>query len=421
VGVYGGPDVSESGLVLALDGANSKSFKGSAATNLLYSITNAYGTQNGTYFKTSYGDVVEYIPELGYKTVRYCDIFNDYPNSGDCCPSPLRYGGSVIGQTIAVSSSTAYTYQIIYKTKSGYTHPNFMYRYEYGRSGYVTEAGVHSDSNRTSLGNDWWFAWGQFTTQSTTTYLWLTGMWYYQYNVYDTIYIAGVSLHQGTNIIPAKFMLTPQENRGSTVATGGGWADLSGRGNNGELVNGVIESADNLGALVFDGTNDYISVSSLSNYNFGNSMSVFIFHRNVGGDYRGLINNGYFNGCGFELRYGRENYFGGSDNGTSLYVKLNTGSGTALLTINAELNVWGYYGFTYNGSQLISYKNGTQFSSTSLSGNINVVQNPVIIGWDSFYSQYLSGLVSQATIYNRALTATEVQQNFNANRSRFGI
>ncbi len=417
VGVYGGPDLSESGLVLALDGANSKSFKGSAAINLLYSITNTYGTVNNTYFKTSYGDVVEYIPELGYKTVRYCNIWNDYnAGSGECCPSPLRYGGSAIGQTIAVSSSTAYTYQIIYKTKSGYTHPNFMYRYEYGSSGYVMEAGVHSDSNRTSLGNDWWFAWGQFTTQSTTTYLWLTGMWYYQYNVYDTIYIAGVSLHQGTNIIPAKFMLTPQENRGTTVATGGGWADLTGAGNNGELVNGVRESSDNLGALVFDGSNDSVTIPtiSLGNGNLPWTCTAWVkTATTVNSLGAGSVLSNSSSGPVYSMM--------GVNNGKIVYWTYQNSAWSQKLGVGKTINdnVWHFLSWVnYSNYTMDMYVDGALDSNVanSTSGNNNPIN---IIG--ASWSAALSANIAQVQIYNRALTASEIQQNFNANRSRFGI
>lgn len=416
VGVSAGPDLNESGLVLALDGANYKSFKGSAATNLLYSITNTYGTQNGTHFKTSYGDVIENIPSLGYKTVRYCNIFNDYPNSGDCCPSPLRYGGSLLGQTIAVSSSTTYTYQIIYKVKSGYTHPNFMYRYEFGNSGYVTEGGVHSESNRTSLGNDWWFAWGQFTTQSTTTYLWLTGMWYYQYNVYDTVYIAGVSLHQGTNIIPAKFMLTAQENRGTTVATGGGWTDLTGRGNNGELVNGVKESGDNLGSLSFDGSDDRVTISTinLGNGNLPWTCTAWVKTTTTVNSlgYGSVLSNSA-SGPVYSMM--------GVNNGKIVYWTYQNAAWAQKLGVGKTINdnVWHFLSWVnYSNYTMDMYVDGALDSNVanSTSGNNNPIN---IIG--ASWAAALSANIAQVSIYNRALTSAEIRQNFNATRGRFGI
>ena len=46
------------------------------------------------------------------------------------------------------------------------------------------------------------------------------------------------------------------DSRGATVATGGGFADLSGYNNHGELVNGVSYNSDNCRSLVFDGIDD---------------------------------------------------------------------------------------------------------------------------------------------------------------------
>ena len=259
-----------------------------------------------------------------------------------------------------------------------------------------------------NIGTDWTRVSGTSTfTQATTAFI----------QARIDCYVSGVTLWvDGFQVERSSSMSTF-----TSVYTGETSFNLINSTNNGSLTNGVSYSDVNNGSFVFDGVDDYVSVTSLSNYNFGSSLSVFVWNYNVGGDYRGLINNGYFDGCGFELRYGRENYFGGSNNGTSLYVKLNTSSGTNSVTINSELNVWGYYGFVYNGSQLIAYKNGSQFASVSLTGNVTVRSNPVIIGWDSLLSQYLSGRVSNCSIYNRALSAAEIQQNFNANRSRFGI
>ena len=420
MGAFSGPKIVEDGLVLALDSANYKSFKGSAATNLLFNISNTYSTTDTSTFKVSYGDVIENIPELGYKSVRYCNIYNDYNGgSGQCCPSPLRYGGNVLGQNITVSPSTTYTYQIIYKVKSGYTNANYMYRYEYNGGTYVTEGGVHNTNNRTSLGNDWWFAWGQFTTQSTTNNLWLAGMWYYQYGVYDTIYVAGVSLHQGTNIIPAKFMLTPQENRGTTVATGGGWADLTGNGNHGELVNGVRESSDNLGALVFDGTNDRINLPFSSVFDISGSMTMegFIYptaYKSGGGGGGMLITKvgSYYS----ELQ---------SDGKIRAYFYDLNSPGYHVSNGTAPLNTWTHFAVVrdVSASTIVFYLNGVlDRTVSSITGNIRVQQSYYLtLGSYNGSGYEYTGRISNAKLYNRALTASEIQQNFQALRGRYGI
>ena len=204
-----------------------------------------------------------------------------------------------------------------------------------------------------------------------------------------------------------------------TFVTGTNFIDLSGNNNNGTIDGPTFNSA-NGGVIVFDGTNDFVSISSLASFNFGSAMSVFVWHKNIGGDYRGVIANTY-GGGGFDLRYGREDFFGGGNNGTILNVYINTSSGTFSRSINAELNVWGNYGFTYTGSSLIAYKNGVSFSTISASGNVSVTSNSVIIGKNLIGSEFLSGNVAIVFVYNRALSALEIMQNFQATKTRFGL
>ena len=410
------PSIVLNGLVLALDAANYKSFKGTPATNLLYSLINTNGEVNTTDFKSSYGDEIAYIPALGYKTVRYCNIYNNYPTSGNCCPRLFDYGGNVVSQIITVSPSTTYTYEIIYKTTSGYTHPNFMYRYEYNSGTYVTEAGVHSDANRTSLGDGWYHAWGQFTTQSTTNNLWLAGMWYYQYAVYDKVSVAAVSLHQGTYIIPPEHMLTPQENRGATVATGGGWADLIGNGNNGELVNGPTYSSANGGSIVFDGVDDVVnSTTSIIDRADGQEITVscWIKPSRTSGQYSVFCTNrsndaSIYNWIFYQhITDGAIAFHGDAQNKSSYVPTINvwinvtntvTASGVSTLYVNG-VSTYTVTGYTYG--------NGTP--------------SRLGIGADPGGQEPFQGNIANTQIYNRALTATEIQQNFNALRSRFSI
>jgi hypothetical protein len=242
-------------------------------------------------------------------------------------------------------------------------------------------------------------------------------MWYYQYNVYDTIYIAGVSLHQGTNIIPAKFMLTPQENRGTTVATGGGWADLTGAGNNGELVNGVRESSDNLGALVFDGSNDFVLLSS--NTTFGNNTTWEAWIYSTG------------NVSTYNMFMGRYLPYFGFFGGNSLYFSNNIGGfqRTIQTATNLSYNTWYYATFTtsYDGANTTMkiYTNGVETATGTWSGTQGNYDLPFMIGdGNNYYNSTwypFVGRISNVKIYNRTLSTSEIQQNFNANRSRFGI
>jgi len=197
--------------------------------------------------------------------------------------------------------------------------------------------------------------------------------------------------------------------------------DMSGYGNDGTLSGVTVTYSDVGGTLYFSGSPNYAYISSLANYNFGSDISVCIWHKNLGGDYRGVIANVYSSGTGFDMRYGREDYFGGANNGTRLGCGIRTSVSNYSLDINAELNVWGFYVMTYNGSTLTVYKNGSYFNSVNASGTLGSVANNVSIGRNAGGTEYLTGDIPIAIIYNKALSSTEVLQNFNAGRQRFAI
>jgi hypothetical protein len=81
--------------------------------------------------------------------------------------------------------------------------------------------------------------------------------------------------------------------------------------------------------------------------------------------------------------------------------------GAAALTTNT----WIYLAGTYDGATLRLYVNGTQVSSRAQTGPIEVSTNPLQIGGDSIYRQYFSGRIDEIRVYNRALTAAEIQRD----------
>ena len=404
MGISYNPRIVTDGLVLALDGANYKSFKGVPATNILNQISYTSGNTNTALFKYTQGSENVNIPSLGYVNSKYVDFYNDYGGgSGNCCPTLFYYGTG-----LAASPSTTYTYSIIYKTTTGYSHPNYMYRYEFNSSGtYLTEAGVHSDSNRTSLGDGWWFAWGQFTTQATTARL-DTYLYHYEYATQNRVYVYKAALYAGTYVIPPEHMLNSGEVRGATVATGGGWADIIGNSNNGELVNGPTYSSANGGSLIFDGVDDKVS----TNYKPSGARSYFIWVK-----FSSLTHP-----SGYQITGTQEvnayTYIG-IENGGGVYYYAGASTGGNIGN-PVTVNTWVNLGFALfpDGSRRV-YKNGIEihYNTGGLGGTAT---NEFSVGCIN-NSYHITGNIAQVSIYNRALTAAEVSQNFNATRSRFGI
>jgi hypothetical protein len=192
-------------------------------------------------------------------------------------------------------------------------------------------------------------------------------------------------------------------NPKSYPGTGTTWTDLSGNGNNGTLVNGVGYSGDNLGSLSFDGVNDYVDLgTSIQNYSvfttsFWINYNVFSSsHRSPLGDdsaafsYHILFLNG-------------DIYLSFSP--TFQFVVVNHG------TINT--NIWYNFAVTKDSSNnVVFYKNGVSLGGGNQSGTINI--NKIGRGY-----VYDNANISNVGFYNRALTPQEIQQNFNATKSRF--
>ena len=232
--------------------------------------------------------------------------------------------------------------------------------------------------------------------QSTGTYAWDWSCMQVEQKSYATTFVAGT--------------------RGTTVATGGGWADLTGNGNHGELVNGVRESSDNLGALVFDGVDDYVNCGSPSTLDFGTNNFNLSCWVNVpstsGATWMGIMSR-YQNSTGFWIQLNPSNRYVGFGWDGSNYITSSTSAGGGQ---------WKFISCQRTGSTSAEvYVNGSLVaSSSSLPSKTSTGQN-IDIGRIDISGRYTSGNIAQVSIYNKALTASEIQQNFNALRGRFGI
>ena len=190
----------------------------------------------------------------------------------------------------------------------------------------------------------------------------------------------------------------------------------------GTLVNGVGFSSTNNGSFFFDGTNDYINIPITTGLN-STSVSWSFWYRSSSDAAQALMSKG--SSTFFKLTVGPSTVtltnelitIIGEDNGNRVgYVSTN----------RSELfdNNWHNIVFTAQPSFYKLYLDGRDLSLTVGLGNNNGsttnTGNSFFIGTNSI-SEYVSGNISQVQIYNRALSATEVMQNFNAMRERYNI
>jgi hypothetical protein len=388
---------SSTGLIFGFDtGDMDNSFIGAPGTNIGMGPNKSYSGlslstySNGKFFRTNGYTETVFIPTLGYRSVESVEVYNVYSGYGtdgnyNCCPNLFNYHG---GQEF--TGGTTYTYQIIYKCESGYTHPNYMYHYEYGPSGYITEYGVHTESQRTHLGDGWYHAWNTFTTNAATTSGY-KGLWYYQYNVPDKISIAAVSIVPGTIIRPPRQFIDEGATRSSTQSL----LDLTGN----RTINTSNVSFNSTGQMIFDGTDDYIDLGTAP-FTGTSDFSIETVYTLDTLDTHTIVGNYPASSLQFMGRYGL--YISGS-----CYFPSSLGPGTYYAAATRESGICRLY---LNGVLV-----------TQVSNNNSIGSNSFIMGKNTSNGERLTGKVPVLKLYNRALTSSEIDQNYRHYKTRFNL
>jgi hypothetical protein len=207
--------------------------------------------------------------------------------------------------------------------------------------------------------------------------------------------------------------------KSSYPGTGTTCYDISGSGNNnGTLINGPIFGTANGGQITFDGVNDYILVNNNSSLNLTN-LTVSAWVKPINNNYSPIIFR-YFNITsynGWHLYYNGTKFAVGGRETSSAYLTITS-------TNNYAINNWYNLTWTKSGNIWSLYINGVLDNSLNLGvGNVIFTNNNLTIG--SEYTSGSSGFsninIGNVNIYDRPLSASEVLQNFNATKTRFGL
>ena len=203
-------------------------------------------------------------------------------------------------------------------------------------------------------------------------------------------------------------------NKKSYPSSGTTWTDLAGS-NIGTLTNSPTFDSSNGGDLVFDGTDDYTQFNqsiSLTEATFiawikrsgqQDSWAGILFSRGGGGGTTGLGYRSNTNQIGYHWNNGPYNWVSGltPPDGEWCMVVLSVSSTAATAYLCKE-------------SGITSATNTANHSSTTL-GNLVIGRDPYGGG------RSMSGNCAIGQIYNRPLSASEIAQNYNALKSRFGL
>jgi hypothetical protein len=210
-------------------------------------------------------------------------------------------------------------------------------------------------------------------------------------------------------------------NRKSYPGSGTTWTDLSGNGNNGTLVNGPTYNSANSGSIVFAGDNDYVIATRPSSLVAGGPISVSLWAKWITtgttiSTIQVLVDNNHSSSPvqGFVLQ-------DRPDLSKSIQFGSNITSNGATSTFQVGDGTWHHIVGTNDQTTTKLYIDGSLNAQIS-QGGLGTVQPNISVGyWQFTPGRYLNGNVAQVSIYNRALSAAEISQNFNAFRGRFGI
>jgi len=185
--------------------------------------------------------------------------------------------------------------------------------------------------------------------------------------------------------------------------SGNTWFDLSGNGNNGTLVNGPTYNSANGGVIALDGVNDYIDVPiNLTNTNYtimGAARYVV-----VGGRTFSAKNNNWLMG---HWNVSTQNHYA-----EGWVSDVQSGPSDTNWRIYAAIG-------NYSGDSWAHYVNGVLNAGPNTGGSNG--PNGFAIGSHLGSSEFSNSHISNLLVYDRVLTAAEVQQNFNAMRGRYGL
>lgn len=209
-------------------------------------------------------------------------------------------------------------------------------------------------------------------------------------------------------------------NNKSYPESGTIWNDLSGNNFHGTLTNGPLYNINNKGYFDFDGTNDYATANMGISNNADFTAIIWTYHKSDPlGNHRSIISSWDTNYNGFAI--------GTRGSGSSAgYIRSWIGDGGIGgmdwdLTSTIQ-NKWCHLALTYTFSTKTQRGYINSVFKNSTSGGTSITHSTLQIARSviSLYT-YTNCLISNVIVYNRVLSPSEINQNYNATKGRYGL
>jgi hypothetical protein len=217
----------------------------------------------------------------------------------------------------------------------------------------------------------------------------------------------------GVNIVTDGLVLyLDAANSISYVSGSTTWNDLSRSGNNGTLTNGPTFNSNNGGSIVFDGVDDYVIGSGLNLSGSAFTISTWIKPNQSNTKIFFSVGNSTSTRGSIHIRI---------TNSTSILFGMY--SDDLSFPVPDLLNNWSHITVSLNTDfTQSSFRNGVFVNSRSAGGYF-IGSSIWAAGVRLFggLGEFFSGNIPHTLVYNRALTPTEILQNYNATKGRYGL
>jgi hypothetical protein len=224
-----------------------------------------------------------------------------------------------------------------------------------------------------------------------------------------------------TNIVKRGLTLhLDAASNSSYPGSGTSWYDLSGNVYNGTLTSGPTYNSGNGGYISFDGVDDYVTMGTATDFaTYTNGFTVDLWTYPTSASAFSAIFSSAYSTSGTDWQvyvwYNTSNKFGTTQRYSGNQNDFNT-------TNTFPINNWYNVVITSNNSTCYIYVNGTsQVSAATGQVNNQPASREVRLGNFKGYPAQYTGRIASCRVYNRALSSSEVTQNYNIQKGRFGL
>ena len=452
MGLFHSPSIVSSNIALALDPANSKSYVSSGVTiRDLLGISSSGTLLNGPTYSSNFGGYLNYDGANDYTTIPHSNAINLSDNmtvSMWCRMNDLTYDyyplskmSGINGYEFGFSAASGKMYLGIRNnagdgfkaatasttvnrgiwthytgTKSG-TGVSIFINGVYSGGLALTYIGSLSNSVAFSLGS----ANGSYYTPCDISQVLLYSRKLTDEEI-EQNYDATRKRYEYSVPINTDGLLLNLDAGSllSYAGSGNSWFDISGNNNTAILYNGPTYSGSGISAsILFDGVDDYGFVIDKPSFRLSSIGTLNCWMKFNNNSNKVVVSKGnvYSDKDAFGIyTYNTQGLVGEiADNTTFNQVSTNSSF--------ASTNTWRMSSIVWDGSWLYFYINASFMGKVKQTVTLNTIGFPFVIAGNgnTTINTFASTNISNVQLYNRALTASEIYQNYDAMRSRYGL